>query len=249
MKIFQEGFQTSWNDNGQGGRIPNKPGRKSSCYGRSSQLEMRKNQHGFTLLELLIGITLSVIVLLILFAGMRLGYRSQEKGIEREEISQRMRILGDRITWLLRGAYPYTVKKPDGKIVYFMGKSDSIGFVTTSVDSYAEGPEDRAGLKWVLISADSDGLKIKENIYFLEDVLEDEGGKTYILDPSVKEIEFEYLDISEEDKEGTWRSDWEPKDKDYLPSAVKVKILFNYNDKEIHMPELVVRIEAIKKGD
>lgn len=208
-----------------------------------------RDKDGFTLLELLIGITLSVIVLLILFAGMRLGYRSQEKGIEREEISQRMRILGDRITWLLRGAYPYTVTKPEGKMVYFMGKSDSIGFVTTSTDNYAQGPEDRAGLKWVSISVDSDGLKIRENVYFLEDVLEDKGGKTYIFDPSVKDIKFEYLDISEEDKEGSWVTEWETKDKDYLPSAVKVKILFNYNDKEIQMPDLIVKIEAIKKGD
>ncbi|MEW6214315.1 MAG: type II secretion system protein GspJ [Nitrospirota bacterium] len=204
---------------------------------------LRQDVTGFTLLELLISITLSVVVLAILFAGMRLGYKSQEKGIEREEISQRMRILGDRITWLLRGAYPYTVTKPEGKIIYFMGESNRIGFVTTSVESNTERPEDRAGLKWVSISVDSNGLKLREAVYLLEDVFEDTVGKTYILDPSVKDIEFEYLDSSDEE----WKPEWEPKEKDYLPSAVKVKILFKYNDREIRMPELVVKIGAIRK--
>lgn len=204
---------------------------------------LRQDVTGFTLLELLISITLSVIILAILFAAMRVGYKSQEKGIEREEISQRMRIIGDRITWLLRGVYPYTVTKPEGKTIYFMGKPDLIGFVTTSVEGNAEGTEDRAGLKWVSIWADSEGLKLREKVYFLEDVFEDTEGKIYILDPSVKDIEFEYLDSTE----GTWESEWEPKEKDYLPSAVRVKILFKYNDKEIRMPELVVKIGAIKK--
>ncbi len=206
-----------------------------------------KNNKGFTLLELLISITLSVIVLAILFAGMRLGYKSQEKGKEREEISQRIRILGDRITWLLRGAYPYIITRPEGKKVYFMGKSDTIGFVTTSVENTAEGPEDRAGLKWVSLSVDSSGLKLREAVYFLEDVFEDTVGRTYIIDPTVQEIDFEYLDSPDQNTEAIWKNEWEPSEKDYLPAAVKVRIVFKYNDKDIRMPDLIVKVGSIRK--
>ncbi|MBM4136399.1 MAG: prepilin-type N-terminal cleavage/methylation domain-containing protein [Nitrospira sp.] len=210
-------------------------------------MNLKLNNNGFTLLELLISITLSVIVLAILFAGMRLGYKSQEKGKEREEISQRMRILGDRITWLLRGAYPYIITRPEGKKVYFMGKSDTIGFVTTSVENTAEGPEDRAGLKWVSLSVDSSGLKLREAVYFLEDVFEDTVGKTYIIDPTVQKIDFEYLDSPDQDIEAIWETEWDPSEKNYIPSAVKVRIVFKYNDKDIRMPDLIVKVGSIRK--
>jgi len=43
-----------------------------------------RNRHGFTLLELLIAILSSVVILIILFAAMRLGYKSEARyGTER----------------------------------------------------------------------------------------------------------------------------------------------------------------------
>jgi prepilin-type N-terminal cleavage/methylation domain-containing protein len=206
-----------------------------------------KNSRGFTLLELLISITLSVTIIVILFAGLRLGYKSMEKGTEREETAQRMRILGDRISWLLRGAYPYIRSIPEGKMLYFKGESDSVGFVTSSVDTPAEGPEDSAGLKWVYLWVDSDGLKLREAVFFLEDVMEDDIGTVYTLDPKVKDLKIEYFKITEGETEGEWESEWESKDKDSLPSAVKVKLTFLINEKEIQMPEIIVRINAVLK--
>lgn len=61
---------------------------------------------GFTLIEVIIAITISAVVIAILLAAMRLGYRSQEKGIWRDEVSQKMRIINDRVTWLLREHIP-----------------------------------------------------------------------------------------------------------------------------------------------
>lgn len=206
------------------------------------------NKNGVTLIELLIAITLSIVIILILFAGMRLGYKSQETGTEKAETTQKIRIIGDRITWLIRGAYPFFIKKPGGQKIYFEGKQDSIGFVTTSVDTYAKGPEDIAGLKWISIYTDDDGLKIRENVFFLEDVFDATAGKVYVFDPEVTKMEFEYFDLPEDKKEGTWVSDWDPDEKKYLPSAVKVKITFLHNRKNIAVPEMIVRISTYKKA-
>lgn len=197
---------------------------------------------GFTLIEIVIAITLSAVLFTILFSALRLGQRSQEKGIEREDISQRMRILSDRLSWLIRGAYPYIVRKPEGNVLFFSGTASNLGFVTTSVDAYSEEPEDKEGLKWVRIFRDSDGLKIKENIYLIEDNLEDIGGNEYVFDPDVGSIEFKYLDTSNEGKKDTWVSSWSPKEKDYLPSAVKVMVVIEHNSKKIEMPPIVTRI-------
>ena len=199
---------------------------------------------GFTLIEVIIAIAISAVVIAILLAAMRLGYRSQEKGIWRDEVSQKMRIINDRVTWLLRGAYPYVVPMPEGNILYFSGKSTSAGFVTTSVDLYSQRPEDRAGMKWVQIFSDSEGLKVREKIYFLEDVFDDSGGEVYLIDPSVDRIEFEYFDVNKKKKTEDWVSEWDPKTKDYLPAAVRVNIEFEHDGIKFKIPEFVVRLPA-----
>ena len=203
-----------------------------------------KNRRGFTLVELLIAITLSIVIFVILLAAMRLGYKSQAAGTERSEQAQKVRIICDRIAWLLRGAYPFYLNKIDQQKFFFEGKSDQVGFVTSSVDAYASGPEDRGGLKWVSIYTDKEGLKVREKVYFLEDVFDDSGGKVYLIDPDVNKIAFEYLDIPEGEKQGNWVSEWDPDDKETLPSAVKVLMTMERGGKKIELPELIVRITA-----
>ena len=206
-----------------------------------------KSRRGFTLLELLIAITLSIVILGILFAALRLGYKAQAKGNERNEQSQKIRILSDRIAWLFRGAYPYYRNTIDEEKLFFDGKPDRAGFVTSSVDIHGLGPEDRAGLKWVSIFADREGLKIREKVYFLKDVFDDTGGKVYLLDPDVSKIEFAYYDISEGGKEGVWVSEWNPDDKETIPAAVKILMTVEQGGKKTELPELIVRMTAERK--
>lgn len=208
-----------------------------------------KSKCGFTLLELLIALSLSIVILMILFAALRLGYKSEAKGTERSEQAQKVRIVSDRLTWLLRGTYPFYLNTPDEQKLYFEGKSDRIGFVTSSVDTHGSGPEDRAGLKWISIFTDNEGLKIREKVYFLEDVFEDSGGEVFLLDPVVNKIEFEYLDIPEGEKQGTWVSEWDAEDKESLPAAVKVLMTMEKEGKKIELPELIVRIASQRKTE
>jgi hypothetical protein len=206
-----------------------------------------RNNKGLTLLEIAIALALSVVIIVMLFAAMRLGYKSQERGIEKSDITQKMRIINDRLTWLIRGTYIFYLNTEDIQKIFFAGESDSLGFVTTSTDKSATGLEDAAGLKWVSIFTDREGLKIREKVFFAEDVFEDSGGKVYTIDPEVKELEFEYFDVPEDEKQGDWVSDWDPEDKKYFPAAVKFKITFEHNGKKIVMPEVTVNINAHKK--
>lgn len=199
---------------------------------------------GFTLIELVIALTLSIVIVVILLAAMRIAYKSQAKGAERVDTTQKIRLLGDRLTWLLRGAYPFFSKKPEEQKLYFEGESGKIGFVTTSIDSYGKGPEDLAGLKWVSVFTDTEGLKIREKVFFLEDVFDDNGGNVYLLDPEVKKVEFEYYDIPEGEKQGDWVSEWDPDDKQHIPAAVKFKITLEHEGKTVEMPGIIVKINA-----
>jgi type II secretory pathway pseudopilin PulG len=206
-----------------------------------------RNKRGFTLLELLIAITLSIVILVVLFAAMRLGYKSQERGLEKAEVTQKIRIIADRVTWLIRGAYPFYLNKPDEKKIFFDGRSDRVGFVTSSIDTYGVGPEDRAGLKWISLFTDSEGLRVREKVYFLEDVFEDSGGKLYLIDPEIKKIEFEYFDVPEGETQGSWVTEWSPTDKETIPAAVKVRLTMERDKKTIVIPEIIVNINAERK--
>jgi len=205
---------------------------------------MHQQNKGFTLIELVIALTLSVVIVVILLAAMRLAYKSQAKGAEKIDMAQKIRLLETRVTWLIRGAYPFFVKKLDEQKLFFEGESDHIGFVTTSFDSYGKGPEDMAGLKWVSLFMDNEGLKMREKVFFLEDVFDDDGGKVYLLEPEAKELEFEYYDIPEGETQGDWVSAWDPDEKEYIPAAVKFKITLEHEGKAIVLPEIIVRINA-----
>lgn len=202
---------------------------------------MRKTSspRGFTLIEILLGLSLTVLLLGIIFSALRLAHRSEEKGRARQETAQRMRVLSDRLSWLLRGAYPYVIQKEAKRYVFFDGDPRSVSFVTTSTDPYSEDVADLPGLKWVRIYADSEGLKVAERLFFLE-----EGESHYLLDGEVESASFEFLE--EDEERSLWVSSWSGADMDgFFPRAVRVSLtLRGDGGKEVAMPLIVAPVRA-----
>lgn len=204
----------------------------------------RRNDRGLTLLEILIGITITAAIMAILLSALRLGHRSQEKAGERQELAQRMRIVSDRISWLIRGAFPYMIDEEAGKkTLFFSGTGSTLGLVTTSTDPYSEEHYDQPGLKWVEIFTDDEGLKLRENVFFLKSALEGEGTET-LLEPSVTSISFEYLDPGEEITLDTWGQTWQSTEREYLPTAVRVTVTMTYKEQEIEIPPFTAAIRT-----
>jgi hypothetical protein len=198
---------------------------------------------GLTLLEVILAMSITIVIIVILLSAFRLGHRSQSKGTERQEMAQRMRIICDRVSWLLRGAYPYKVIDEEGEeTLYFSGGPSSVGLVTTSVDAYSESGQDRPGLKWITLSRGGEGLKISEGIYFLRDSEQHGSTETYVLEPAVQSIEFEYLDTA--DEKDVWIGEWNGEEKDYLPSAVRVSVVLEHDEQRMNMPPFTVAIRT-----
>lgn len=205
---------------------------------------MKKHpEAGLTLIEIILALSISAVLFAILLGALRMGHRSVDKGLSRSEVSQRMRVLSDRLGWLMRGAYPYVVENPEGKVLYFAGTPASVGFVTSSVDSYSDAPQDISGLKWVTLFVDNEGLKIGESLFFA-DVFESGPREEHLFDPTVTDLEFEYLDPGEEGDETNWVGSWNPEETEYLPSAVRITVTFLYDGQEVVMPPIVVAIRA-----
>jgi general secretion pathway protein J len=207
----------------------------------------QKNNRGFTLLELLIALSITALLILIIASAMMMGYKSEEKATERTELSQMERILAERLRWLLKGVYPYTRTTHTGPKLYFVGNPDSISFVTTSTLRKSDSLIEQSGMKWVRVYLDSDELKTSENFFFLEDVEERSSVSEQILFKGIREIEFEYLDTTESEK-GNWYDSWSPEEKDYLPSAIKVKIKIEYKEDEVELPPIIVKVMPRKRA-
>ncbi len=196
---------------------------------------------GFTLIEIVIAFTISVLILLLVFSGFRLSTRSYEKITETEELSQRQRALNERLGWLIKGIYPYRIidKKEGKERLFFIGRPESLGFVTTSVIPDTGKIYDVAGLKWVYLFVDSEGLKEKDGIYFLEENLETPDKDAVIIDPAIESMSVEYFD-----PEGNeWVEEW-TQDRENLPSAIKIRLKLLHNNNTIQTPDMVFSLRA-----
>ncbi|UCG79138.1 MAG: hypothetical protein JSV21_04730 [Nitrospirota bacterium] len=217
-----------------------------------AQLCLKKNNKGFSLIEIIIALMFTSVIVLVLVTTMRFAVRSEEKGVQRQDASQHIRILSAQLSFLLKGVYPYisSANQEGQRLYYFEGASDSAAFITTSVSDRGDSLIDKPGLKWVMIHHDSEGLKIKENFFFLDDDYEGSSSRSRVLDDTVSGIDFEYLDLGENrDEDPEWSSQWSTDESEYLPAAVKVTLRIREDEEadEIELPPMVIRVQSSKK--
>lgn len=173
---------------------------------------LHTSDSGFTLLELVIALTILPLIILIIGNGFRLGMNAWEKGEQETVWTQRFRVLSGLLSQQIKSAYPYMMEVEDEKVAVFEGKEDSILFVTTLTDS-AYG-----GFKWVRYSQKDGTLYLKEGLLPDKKLDDSIKGDEEIVDTNIEEIKFAYLSL--EDNE--WKDTWDYDDK--LPGAVRVKI-------------------------
>ncbi|MGE5892983.1 MAG: type II secretion system protein J [bacterium] len=210
----------------------------------------RCSSSGFTLLELIIALMLSSVIILIIVSVLQLAIRSEEKGTKRQDESQHVRVLVSRIAFFLKGAYPYmiTTKEEKNQQYYFDGGSDSLSFITSSVTPREDSLIDKPGMKWVRIFTDSEGLKVSENFFFLDDAFEEDADER-LIDDTVTELAFEYLDTGEDGtSQPEWTSSWSTDDKPYLPAAIRVAVTIEEDEKEVELPPFTVKVQITKRN-
>jgi general secretion pathway protein J len=169
---------------------------------------------GFTLLELIIAITILPLIILIIGNGFRLGMNAWEKGENETVWTQRFRVLSGVLSQQIKSAYPYGVEVDEERVILFEGTSDSIMFVTTLTDA------GYGGFKWVRYFHKDGTLFHKEGRLPDKKLMEKISGDEEVVDTDIEEISFTYLSL--EDKE--WQESWDNGDK--LPGAVRVKISY-----------------------
>ena len=190
---------------------------------------------GFTLLELLISLTIIGLILVLVFSALRIGSRAWMKGEKDVEIHQRQRVVLNNIKRQIASTCLREIKGteagPTTKKVFFRGDSESMEFMSR----VPMVPTTRSGIVYVkyVVSEENTGEKKRLLLYEKDVVLMDkeEGigdpdeADFYELIPGAEGIAFEYLKGPEDkDDEPEWQDAWDPESDTGIPLAVRVAL-------------------------
>ena len=199
-----------------------------------------KNESGFTLIEIMLSVSILAMVIAVIFTTFRIGINAWEKGESKIESLQTKRAVNALIYREINSVYPYTITpgELDTHIKYnaFFGESDSLKFV-----SHASTTGRSTGLSLIEMWTENEkGLFIGEreaivsNRSDLNDIdLRDEDTAVSVCS-EIKEISFRYFERKNKDEEGEWQENWDPEDKKKrLPLFVEVLLVYiDKNDEE-----------------
>ncbi len=184
---------------------------------------------GFTLLELIISLTIVGLVAVLIYATLNIGAGAADRGEVRSRENQRARAALALIGRHLKSAYPLTLQGEQGSFVYFFGEPNALSFISSAGRPEAGGLE-----KVTYFLREQDGrrsLWVRTSSPTLPtDLLNNREGslrqETEVL-PEVDDLVWEFLGRSqnEMDMRGRpkeeWTSRWDGTQEKTLPAAVR----------------------------
>lgn len=176
-------------------------------------------QRGFTLIELTLAMTLTAMIVTILYAAFYLGNRAMEKASVRSEESQRLRSIESFLGSYIRSAYPYR-ESSRSQAIFFSGGVDRLTFISALSIGMGGRGMSRVSLSW---SEEAGGSLILEEGIPVR-LRGEENGVGYknrmVLWQGVSEFRIQYMDPKREGED--WTEQWDGSERKALPRAVRV---------------------------
>lgn len=203
-----------------------------------------RGANGFTLLEVVVALALLAGMLLLLFAGLRMGVRSWDAGVERGDKSDQMLLAYSFMRKELTAAFPWRLKDPLSVKLAFKGERQSLRFVSMR-------PAEIGGGGLAFVSFDYDGPRAQEKAGRLvmrrtiaaadaKDLDALGEAEKFTLMEGVTEAQFEFFGAENDTSTPTWSDHWDFPQR--LPSHVRLMMKIG----EEKLPEIVV---ALKLGE
>lgn len=179
---------------------------------------------GFTLIEVILALTIFALMGTILYGAFSLGHGAAEKVQTSFEQNQKLRAFGDLLGGYVRSSFPYRISLQE-PTVFFVGGETDLSFVSSY--SLAMGGRGMAKVRlfWDGAASGEGALRLEEEtpVRFPE---ESEGGGSgghsagVVLLEGVTNFRLAYLDPQSEDE--LWLESWNGKDRHMLPRAVRL---------------------------
>ena len=178
----------------------------------------RADGRGFTLIEVLLALSILAVVVLLAATALRVGLRAWDAGQRRVGLQQENRALVELVSDALAGASPYQGRlgqNPD-RVALFQGEPEEVRFVTNAPPLALEtavAPYHAV----VLGRREGDTLRLIERLVPNDDPFAP--GTERVLSRSVTHFTLAYRDGS-----GAWQERWDGREAGGLPTAVRVEL-------------------------
>jgi general secretion pathway protein J len=211
----------------QGSREPRVRFRVSGISGLRSRVSSSRSA-GFTLLELVISITIIGIIVLIIAGATRLGFRSVDAGEKKIESLERIRSSFSIISSQVQSEIPLVHDEDGSRKYYFKGGRDSLEFPTNYSLSGAERGYIIASYRVVPDARGKQVLYLTENGIGMENKIDTKLVDVY------DEIYFEYFYKDPAAETGTWILQWT--EDTILPEKIRVHFVEGTKDLALIIP-------------
>jgi general secretion pathway protein J len=189
--------------------------------GRRSNARVGRGQEGFTLLELIIALSLLAIMVAMTAGVLATALSAVPRGEASAARSARLRAATAVIAKQVRSTVNYPAHTDEEETFpYFWGDSNSFSFITAAPQHH--GGE---GLGWVTYWSDGRTLWMGERLIFSMEAVSgaapDPSHQTALLE-GLSATRFQYLRLEGDD--GEWRDSWDGLDEQSLPAAVRITL-------------------------
>ncbi len=201
---------------------------------------MTREERGFTLVEVVIALTIVATLLVISFAGLRVGLSAWQRGDERGQILERARSVNQIITRTLGSAYPYQTAAMgrDAAKVLFEGAPDRVAFVTSAPPFPGADSIAFTAITLGLSKAPgASGLALTQKA-LPNDKPFDAALTPVFVDGVVTGVRFRYL----KDSKGQWMEEWDAATEKTLPLSIEVTLTILHAGRSVEQPPLVVSL-------
>jgi general secretion pathway protein J len=198
-----------------------------------------RREQGFTLVEVIIALTIVATLLVITFAGLRVGLAAWQRGDERAQALERSRSVTQVITRTLGAAYPYqaaAMGKEPARLL-FEGAADRVAFVTAVPPFPSADPVAFTAVTLGLSKASAPGLALTQKA-LPNDKPFDVGLPPIFVDGAVTDVRFRYLKNSK----GEWTDRWDAAVEKTLPLSIEVTLTILQAGRSVEQPPLIVSL-------
>jgi general secretion pathway protein J len=190
---------------------------------------MTQREKGFTLLELLISMTLFLLVVVIVGGALRLGFRSIGVGERRIDTLERFRSSYGIVMTQLQSSAPLTYDDEDGaKKFYLKGDATHLQFAS---NQSIWGGDKGCVIASYRLEAGNDGKLI---LFASERSVGMEGTQEIKLFDDLKTLSFAYFGRETIEEEGKWTEEW--LDNTKYPEQIKVTLSRDSGEGKLLIP-------------
>jgi general secretion pathway protein J len=192
-----------------------------------------RRQAGFTLVELLVAVTLFSLISLVLIGSLRFGVKSWDRGTARAERIDHSVLAQDFLRRIIEDAYPYFSPGQTQGRVAFEGNAQSLRLLAPA--PIALGAAGRMSVEVLL----ERGAERSDLIVVTTPELADDASVVArkILMPNVEGLELSYFGRKRSDRQATWHEQWIGETA--LPQLLRLKLRLPQGDSRL-WPDLTI---------